>query len=63
MAEKKFSPDNLGECMKRIIGLALQGGNVGGGVQYWFAERIGWRAEFREYIFPEGAVFITCDLV
>ena len=31
-----------------------QGANVGGGVQYWFAERLGWRAEFREYIFASG---------
>ncbi len=30
---------------------SMRGGNAGGGVQYWFAERLGWRAEFREYIF------------
>jgi hypothetical protein len=40
-----------------FIGVGAEGvmrKGVGGGVQYWFAERLGWRAEFREYIFASG---------
>ncbi len=30
----------------------LSGMNAGGGVDYWFRERIGWRAEVRDYFRP-----------
>ncbi|MEW6131024.1 MAG: hypothetical protein AB1757_28595 [Acidobacteriota bacterium] len=30
---------------------AAGGGNVGGGVQYWFKDRVGLRIEARDYIF------------
>jgi hypothetical protein len=36
-------------------GIAANGGNFGGGFQYWASERVGLRVEFRDFIFSSDS--------
>jgi hypothetical protein len=43
-------------------GANAAGGNVGGGITWWFRERAGVRMEVRDYIFGSGSNFLSLRL-
>lgn len=49
----KLDPFITGGYSVGFRGEATSGFNVGGGVNYWFKERVGLRMEVRDHIFPE----------
>jgi hypothetical protein len=55
--DRRLVPFVTGGVSLAFRGGAAGGGNFGGGVQYWFAERAALRLEFRNHIFSSDTPY------